>query len=159
MFWCSAFVHNELHALAHSQPLFWTAFPQAGSAAGTEELFEAGMCLETVQVTDQSVFLMAQLLLPYQTLQDSQGSPDPIRKRMNCASWFPIMSLLPVVLITRGLCQDNLQGFLSVIPHYAVSVCTCRGHSTGATDAFNLMCMSLNILSCIRGNGKRGIMY
>lgn len=159
MFWCSAFVRNELHALAHPQPLYWMAVPQAGNAAGAEELSEAGTCQETVQATDSSVFLVAQLLLPRQTLQDSQGSPDPIRKRLNRASWFPFMSLLPVVLITRGSCQDSLQGFLSLTHHYAVSVCTCRVRSPGATDAFNLMHMPLNIHSCIRRNGKRAIMY
>lgn len=90
MFWCSAFLRNELHALAHPQPLSWTAVPQAGSAARTEELSKAGMCWEMVQATDSSVFLMAQLLLPRQTQQNSQDSPDPIGKRLNCASWFPL---------------------------------------------------------------------
>lgn len=82
---------------------------------------------------------------PCQAQQDTQGSPDPLRKRLNYASWFPFMSLLPTVLITSSSCQDNLQGFLSLAPHYAVSVCTCRVHLPGAIDAFNLMHMPLNI--------------
>lgn len=53
-----------LHALAHPQPLSWTAVPQADSAAGIEEPSEAEMCQETVQAIDSNVFLMAQLLLP-----------------------------------------------------------------------------------------------
>lgn len=101
-------MHNELHALAHSQPLFWTAFPQAGSAAGTEKLFEAGMCLETVQATDRSVFLMAQLLLPYQTLQDSQGSPDPIKEEDELCKLVPHH-------VTASTCFDY-KGFVSGQP-------------------------------------------
>lgn len=66
-------MRNELHALAHPQPLSWTAVPQGGNAAGTEELSKAGMCQETVQATDSSVFLMAQLLLPHQTQQDPRA--------------------------------------------------------------------------------------
>lgn len=113
MFWYSAFMHNELHALAHPQLLSWMVVPQAGSAAGTEGFSKTGIHQEMVQATDSSVFLMAQLVLSQQTQQDSQGSPDPIRKRLNCASWFPFMSLLPVVLITR---DSYLQGFLSPTP-------------------------------------------
>lgn len=63
MFWYSAFVHNELHALAHPQPLSWMVVPQAGSAAGTEGFSKAGIHQEIMQATDSSGLLIAQLLL------------------------------------------------------------------------------------------------
>lgn len=60
MFWCSSFVHNKLHALAHPQPLSWMVAPQQ---AVLPEL-RGWHVLGVVQAADSTVFLMARLLLP-----------------------------------------------------------------------------------------------
>lgn len=118
MFWCSAFVHNKLHALAHPQPLSWMVAPQADSAAGTPRL---GCVRRWCRLQTPACFWWPSSSCPVGLGRMPRDSPDPIGKRLNHESWFPFMSLLPVNLITRGASQDSVQGLLSSTPCYAVS--------------------------------------
>lgn len=53
MFWCSSFVHNKLHALAHPQPLSWMVAPQQAVLLELRGWHVLGV----VQAADSTVFL------------------------------------------------------------------------------------------------------